>query len=430
MRNLLQNLAPIILLGGLSICLLTLVRTDFGIIVLIFSMLLSPELPIAQLTIRKVVLRVDDIMIMVVFFTWLAKMAINKELGVLKKNPLNFPIFTFIGINIISTLFAIMTGVERIEPISAFFYILKYIEYFMIYFLIINNLGTNKQAKRFVVALLITCFLVCVYASAQIGKVERPGTPFEGAEAEPNTLGGYLMFLFAVNLGIFLYSRSNIWKFSSFFMCLFATPPFLYSLSRGSYFAFIPMYLTFVILSRRKRQLLIIILLLSFVILPSILPKPVTARIASTFVPGTVYEAFGAKIPLELSASYRVENWKGVLDKFRKRPILGYGVSGIGLVDSQYTLTLGETGFLGFSIFIWLMVTIFRNAFLAFRTVEDDWAKGLTLGFLAGFIGLLTHALTAETFIIVRIMEPFWLLTAVVILLPMISSASEQPVSR
>ena len=48
------------------------------------------------------------------------------------------------------------------------------------------------------------------------------------------------------------------------------------------------------------------------------------------------------------------------------------------------------------------------------KTVQDDWERGLTLGFLAGFIGLLVHSFAAGTFIIVRIMEPFWFLAAVV----------------
>ena len=49
--------------------------------------------------------------------------------------------------------------------------------------------------------------------------------------------------------------------------------------------------------------------------------------------------------------------------------------------------------------------------------------KGITLGFLAGFIGLLVHALAANTFIIVRIMEPFWFLTAMIVMIPELEKA-------
>lgn len=47
------------------------------------------------------------------------------------------------------------------------------------------------------------------------------------------------------------------------------------------------------------------------------------------------------------------------------------------------------------------------------------------MGFLAGFIGLLIHSFSANTFIIVRIMEPFWFLTALVMMLPEILQSKE-----
>ena len=35
---------------------------------------------------------------------------------------------------------------------------------------------------------------------------------------------------------------------------------------------------------------------------------------------------------------------------------------------------------------------------------------------------MLTHGIGANTFIIVRIMEPFWFLTAIVIMIPQVAS--------
>lgn len=418
----LEGFLPVILLSGLAICLITLVRTDFGIIVLIFSMLLSPELRIAQIPGRAVVVRVDDILLFVVFFTWFAKMAMNKELGILKKTPLSLPIISFICVNILSTLLGIIGG--EVKPISSFFYILKYIEYFMLYFLITNNLYNLRQSKKFVAFLLITCFLVLIYSSAQIGRLDRTTAPFEGESGEPNTLGGYLLLLFAVSLGIFLYTKSGLWKFSPVLLSLFIIPSFLHTLSRGSYLAFVPMYLALVILTERKRFLLIIILLLFIVLAPSILPINVIERVRMTFVPGRVYTPLGTRIVLDESASVRVESWRGVIDALKKRPILGYGVTGVGLVDTQLPLVLGETGIIGFWIFIWLMITIFINGFRVFKTAKEDWSRGLALGFLAGFIGLLVHSFSAQTFIIVRIMEPFWFLTALVVTLPEVELAN------
>jgi hypothetical protein len=54
----------------------------------------------------------------------------------------------------------------------------------------------------------------------------------------------------------------------------------------------------------------------------------------------------------------------------------------------------------------------------AFRKTSDPLHRGLAMGFLAGFVGLLFHGIGANTFIIVRIMEPFWFVAAMVIMVP------------
>ena len=59
------------------------------------------------------------------------------------------------------------------------------------------------------------------------------------------------------------------------------------------------------------------------------------------------------------------------------------------------------------------------------REVKTPYFKGLTIGFIAGFVGLLFHAVGANTFIIVRIMEPFWFFTGIIAVLPQLEGQSE-----
>ena len=404
--------------------IVTFINTDVALIILIFSMLLSPELKIAEVPARAVVVRIDDILLFVIFFSWLAKMAINKELGLLRQTPLSRLIIIFILVCILSTGIGILTG--HIQPLKSFFYILKYIEYFMIYFLVTNNIQNKKQVKTLIAVFLITCAIICAYTIPQIGVRYRTTAPFEGEVGEPNTLGGYFVLLFAVCMSLFLYSPLSAWRFFSLILACFIIPPFLFTLSRGSYIAFIFMYTSLIMFTRRKKLLLIAILALVISISPFILPSIVTERIETTFIPGKIFTPLGTRIALDSSASARVENWKNVFEKWKTRPFLGYGVTGVGLVDTQYPRILGETGIVGFLIFIWLMITIFRRNLYILNSIEDDWMRGLTLGYLAGFIGLLFHSFSANTFIIVRIMEPFWFLTAVVMMLPQLETQEER----
>lgn len=118
-----------------------------------------------------------------------------------------------------------------------------------------------------------------------------------------------------------------------------------------------------------------------------------------------VIEVAGFK--MDTATSARFLSWKEALRDWIAYPFLRYGVTGYRFVDAQYVRVLTETGLLGFITFFLLHSTIFCQAHAVFRGASDPFEKGLSMGFLAGFIGLLFHAVGANTFIIVRIMEPF-----------------------
>jgi len=51
--------------------------------------------------------------------------------------------------------------------------------------------------------------------------------------------------------------------------------------------------------------------------------------------------------------------------------------------------------------------------------------EGLTMGYIAGFAAMVTHGIGANTFIIVRIMEPFWFMTGIIAVLPTLLEKEE-----
>ncbi|MCK5139675.1 MAG: O-antigen ligase family protein, partial [Thermodesulfovibrionia bacterium] len=358
---------------------------------------------------------------------WLAKMAVHKELSLLRTTPINKFILIYIFIGIVATLLGAQQGYVNIT--KSFFYILKYIEYFLLFFLVANNIRDVKQLKIFVFFLLLTSFIVSVYAwKLHLTGVTRVAAPFDGtgARGEANTLAGYLLFIMGIIMGLLIYSASHKQKILLSALLVFMVPPFLFTLSRGAWLGLIPMYISLIILTKKSRRLLLIGLVIIVILSPILLPQTVKDRITTTFVAGEVYTVFGKQILFAESAAARIEVWKYTVKKWYKRPFLGYGVTGIGFVDSQYARILGETGLIGFLVFALLMATIFREGVRNFKLVEDDWARGLTLGFLAGLTGLLFQAFSASNFIIVRIMEPFWFIAAIVIMLPVLRQVPEK----
>jgi O-antigen ligase len=147
-------------------------------------------------------------------------------------------------------------------------------------------------------------------------------------------------------------------------------------------------------------------------------PEAVLERVKYTFSFEDKSLAKIGDVYLDYSSSARIFSWLDSYETWKKHPILGRGISGIGLIDGQYIRTLPEMGIIGFLAFLWLLWTIYKNSLGVYKQMDDELYKGLSLGFIAGFIGLAIHALTANTFIILRIMEPFWFIAGMVIMLP------------
>ena len=96
---------------------------------------------------------------------------------------------------------------------------------------------------------------------------------------------------------------------------------------------------------------------------------------------------------------------------------MGAGVTGRGFIDGQYFRVLAETGGLGLLSFLWILFRIYRMAMRTYKESPHRFDQAVSLGFLSGFVGLLFHAVTVNTFIVVRIMEPFWCIAGIVAML-------------
>jgi O-antigen ligase len=85
-----------------------------------------------------------------------------------------------------------------------------------------------------------------------------------------------------------------------------------------------------------------------------------------------------------------------------------------------------DTGLVGFIVFVMMLAALIRQGVHTFNSVTDKFYKGLSMGFVAGTIAMMTHAIGSNTFIIVRIMEPYWFFAAIVILLPTLEAEERQ----
>lgn len=417
---------PVLLAGILGIisAFFAFFSIKSSLIFLIFSMLLSPEIGAGAISGRNVVIRYDDIFLIMVFFAWLARIAIFKKESSLAYSPVTKPLLFYTLVYVIATSFGILRG--DIEYKKALFYVLKYIEYYIIYFMTLNVLKDEKDFSKYLKYGWIVLTMVIIYSYYYyfnaVGHDVRASAPFEAPldspkESEPASLGGYYIIAYSMLLALSAYSQGKMFLISVITMA-FMYNSFLYTFSRASYLGLIVSFTTFIFLSSRKRIFFISAALLGIIFtltLPGTSEK-VENRIKGTFSGDeaikTVVTPFG-EIKLEESAWLRYKSLSNVINNVLPiHPALGMGVTGIGLGDNQYALVMGETGLIGLAVFIWLMYSLFKVFYLVYKNSTNDTDKIIGLGLLCALPGLLIQGVGVNTFIIVRIMEPFWFLTA------------------
>jgi O-antigen ligase len=409
-------------LGVLTLTIFTVsfINIEWGLYILIFSMLLSPEIMASETggasLGRGVTLRLEDFLLVVIGLSWLARNAVKKDLGLFLKTPLNKAILFYVLACVLSTGFGIMSG--RVGMKTGCFFVLKYLEYFIVFFMMVNHVRSTDQIKRFVFCLFLTCFIASIIGMLQIPGGGRVSAPFEGEIGEPNTFGGYLLFIGFVAAGLLAKTDHLKTKHILAVLILCIIPPFLFTQSRTSYLAIVPGLIVLGYMTDR-RIIILGVLAISFIVSPLFLPKAVKERIMYTF---TQPEAQGqveiGNIRLDTSTSARLASWKEAFRDWPQHPLLGYGVTGYKFIDAQVPRVLLETGLLGLIAFAYLLFSLFKVTMHNVRQLKTPYFQGLSIGFLAGFTGLIIHAMGANTFIIVRIMEPFWFFAGIMVVLP------------
>ncbi len=412
---------------GVALLLMAFVSTRLSLYLLVFSMLLSPEFLVGGLTGgggasgRGITLRFDDFLLIVIGFVWIAKMAILKGGTPFLRTPLNGPIMFYIGAAGLATLIGVLSG--RVKPMSGFFFWLKYYEYVFLYFMVVSAVTTKEEARGLVIASLIICFLVSLFAIAQIPSGERASAPFEGESGEPNTLGGYLVFMLAIVVGLVLTSGAVTNRLPILLLLAAGSIGLMATLSRASFLAAGVLILSVIGFMAPRKPVLMTMVLIGILAAPLWAPHAVKERIAFTF---TQEQEAGqirlGALRIDTSTSDRLRSWHQSLELWQKFPLWGTGITGGPFLDAWYPRVLTETGLLGLVAFFVLIGSIFRMGITSYRHATDQFSRGVALGFLLGLAGLLVHAVGSNTFLIVRIMEPFWLFAALVVRLLLMES--------
>lgn len=403
---------PLIILVGVGFLLLSFFSPLTGLVLMVFAMLFSPEFALGMVGFRDLVVRIEDLLIPILGLAWFARLAIQRESRILVPTPMNVPIFSLILMSIVSTLWGVSQGSAPI--LSATFYLLKTIEFFLIFFLVVNYVRTERQIHTFLFFALLTVTLIGFYTLFQVPHTEvfsekRITAPFEGVP-QPASVGGYMAFLLLIIFGLLLCDDSALRKLLYVVMWGIIFIPFLFTFNRTSYAALLA---GMILISMLARKIWLIAFVGCFLLTaPFWTPASVKARIAYTWEDAVNP---GREMGVDVSFQERLHQYKKMWNSCRESPFIGLGVASYDYLDSQYARTFHEVGIIGLGLWLWIFLRLFRISHWLFRSLPAGIFKGIAVGYAAGLAGILVHGIGVITFYVVRIMEPFWFMSGLIV---------------
>jgi len=249
----------------------------------------------------------------------------------------------------------------------------------------------------------------------------------------PNLLAGYLLPAVALSFAAMFAWQRWLPKALALTMFFVNSACLMVTFSRGGWIGFVVclfvllvllVYWYSVQLPPRWRPWAMPVLLggsVGVIILASLFVEPVRIRVASIFV--------GRE---DSSNNFRMNVWSAVLDMIRDRPILGIGPGNNAFNKiypqymrprfsalSAYSVFLEvavETGFIGFSCFLWLLIVTFNQGVQQLRRLRTSANPNAfwLLGAIAGMAGILAHGFVDTVWYRPEVNTLWWLMVAII----------------
>ncbi|MBL7071868.1 MAG: O-antigen ligase family protein [Candidatus Omnitrophica bacterium] len=330
---------------------------------------------------------------------WLFKKMFIERSVRIKNTPLNWPLavyLLFVILSLINSQF-LTTSVRGL--------IRKILEYIAIYFVIVETVKTDRDVKRLVGTILVSCTLIGIdgvwqYFSGQdfiraypIWSMSRMKASFKF----PTGFGGWLITVLPLCISLAIFNtKEKRYKGWGIFLSVLLLSCLVLSLTRGAWLAFIPAII-FLVWKRGDAAKVILLLLLVALIL----------LIGSMMLLGG-----GEKLALYTirapAVVHRIDLTKLAWRMFIERPYVGHGIntfmsiyeryasafdySGISYAHNCYLQMAVETGVFGLLAFLWMIAALFTSSLKDINKRKDGLIKAAEIGLLGGLLAYLAHS--------------------------------------
>ncbi len=262
----------------------------------------------------------------------------------------------------------------------------------LLYYIVISEILSERSLRWLARSLVVGALIAVVY---QIGMLALDVSRFEEL-ALNRALGGMLGMVIPFSVSLFLVESGKKWRIALALSSVLMTICLILTSTRGAWIGcFIG--ISFLGMMKNKRILLLLLLVVALFLVFS--PKAQLRRALSVFDPA------------DSTIRKRVYLWQSAFSMARENLLFGRGAGSYkqlyrdhlpeGTAElirpdhahahNIFIHTLAETGIMGLSALVVLLVVVVRRIWRVYKRQSDPWLKALALGVLAGVVGFLVH---------------------------------------
>jgi len=349
---------------------------------------------------------------------WVLKSLREKEFK-WKKNKFNLSIFLFI------LMMSMSLFITNSINVSLNDYII-FLSYFVLYFLVINNIENENIFYSFIRLFFITSLLVALYTLFHyygfISYLKEFG-PVISTIGQKNWTSNYLALIFPLMFSYFLLEKTKRIKILYFVILSIIYATLMICQSRGIWISIslTSIFAIYIILkfklvkTFKENQKWLILLILIFIIITIIYSTDNPLNKGAITVTERAMSTFDEKDP---SINTRLLIWGTTFDMIKDRPILGSGIGTFKInylnyqaeflqdnpdyikywghareAHNEYLQMAAELGIIGLGIFLSILF-IFYNIIIKYLKKENNSKKKIIVfGLLLGITCFLIHSL-------------------------------------
>jgi O-antigen ligase len=343
-----------------------------------------------------------DILVILFIVSWLCGYALRSQ-GILRSGPLDqeeSPLPRYLVVGAFALLFAmIVSTVTAFSVNTSIKELIKWIEFVAVLLLGAKYLRTRRQIWTLVVIMLLAGISQAFYGYAQdffnLGPqsfIRNGGLRVYGTFNQPNPYAGYINMSLPIALSLMLLGRNWATRILTGTGTLILGVAEYLTLSNGGEIAIsAAVALILIVGFPQLRKLAAIagvaalglIAALTAGIIPMRLTKPILNKL------GLVAISFTAPSPQNYSTAERLAHWLAGIGMFLDHPFTGVGIGNYGIVYAHYHVGIfvnsldhahnyyinisAETGVIGLTAFIFLIVAIFVAGTHAYKVVNSSY---------------------------------------------------------